>query len=392
MTSFDLTRCAVGDRAELEIVIDEAFVEAFAEFSGDRNPLHVDSRYAESTRFKRRVAHGMSYGSLFSKLIGMDLLGPGALWMSQSFRFAKPAFLGDRLRLSVEVVTLSESAGTVTLDCTVINHLGDEIMTGTGEVMLLESEEQATTVETPNRRIAIVTGASRGIGAAIARRLAGDGFAVALTYQSSRQEAESLCSELERAICIRSDSTDPEAMRRLSEEVSSRLGVPDTLVLNSSGRDLYGDAADGDFDRFRRHLTGQLEGSHALVSACIEGMVAKGGGTVVAIGSTYAHGVPPAGMAPYVVSKSALSAYIRCLAVDYGPKGVRANLLAPSMTRTALLADVPDRVQKVAAAQNPLRRLATPDDIVGAVVFLASTQAAYINGHTLVVSGGSLML
>ena len=121
-------------------------------------------------------------------------------------------------------------------------------------------------------------------------------------------------------------------------------------------------------------------------------MQSNGGGSIVAIGSAYAHAAPPAGMAPYVVAKSALAAYIRCLAVDYGPTGVRANIVAPGMTNTALLASVTERARKVAAIQNPMRRLAFPEDVVGAVAFLASPEAAYVNGHTLVVSGGGLML
>ncbi len=392
MTALNLTHCKVGDRAEIDVDVDEAFVDAFVEFSGDRNPLHVDAGYASTTHFGRRVVHGMSYASLFSRLIGMELPGPGALWMSQSFRFTNPAYLGDRLRLTVEILSLSESAGNVTLDCRVVNQLGEEILSGTGEVMLLKSEQVEPSAAAPARRVAIVTGASRGIGAAIARRLAADGVAVALTYRSSRAEAEEVCAGLDEAICIESDASDSAAMRRLHNEVRSRLGAPNILVLNASGRDLHGEAADGDFNRFARHLATQLEGPHALVSASMEGMLSNGGGSIVAIGSTYASATPPAGMAPYVVAKSALAAYIRCLAVDYGHGGVRANLVAPGMTSTSLLAGVTDRARKVAAMQNPMRRLAFPEDVVGAVAFLASPEAAYVNGHTLVVSGGSLML
>ncbi|MBT5415226.1 MAG: MaoC family dehydratase, partial [Rhodospirillaceae bacterium] len=147
MNELDLTRCTVGDRAEISVDVTEDLVGRFAEYSGDRNPLHLDPAYAEGTRFKRRVAHGMSYAALFSRLIGMDLPGPGALWMSQSFRFAKPAFIGDRLTLSVEIEKLTESTGAVTLACRAVNQLGDEIMSGTGEVMMLETARPAARPE-----------------------------------------------------------------------------------------------------------------------------------------------------------------------------------------------------------------------------------------------------
>jgi len=114
-------------------------------------------------------------------------------------------------------------------------------------------------------------------------------------------------------------------------------------------------------------------------------------GAIVAISSSCASNVPPPGMAPYVVAKSALEAYIRCLAVDYGAKGIRLNIVAPSMTDTALLSSVPERNRKLAAAQNPRRRLAEPSDIASAAAYLVSEEAGFVNGHTLFVTGGSHM-
>ena len=263
-------------------------------------------------------------------------------------------------------------------------------MRGAGEVMLLETDRPAPRESIEGARVAIVTGGARGIGAAIARRLAADGIAVAVTYQSSASEAEALCAGLDRAGAFRCDAGDPRAMAALVPLVTARLGRPDTIVLNASGRDLYGAGADGDFTRFAHHLATQIEGSHALLSAALPGMVDAGGGAIVALGSIYAQGTPPAGMAPYVMAKAALEGYMRSLAAEYGPKGVRANIVAPGMTRTALLSGVPDRAQKVAAIQNPMRRLAEVEDVAGAVAYLVSPEAAYVNGHTLVVSGGAM--
>ena len=149
----------------------------FSEWSGDKNPLHLDAKYAESTRFHRRVAHGMSFGSLFSRLIGMDIPGPGALWTSQSFQFLKPVFIGDHLVLSVQVIEYSESSGFMNLDCRATNQLGEEVMIGKGEVLSTVPIKEDGECDSPqDTKIAIVTGASRGFGAAIAKRLDSMGF------------------------------------------------------------------------------------------------------------------------------------------------------------------------------------------------------------------------
>ena len=383
----------LGDRAELNVNITDALVHKFAEWSGDKNPLHLDSDYAQATRFHRRVAHGMSFGALFSRLIGMDLPGPGALWASQTFTFAKPVFIGDELTLSVEVIEISKSSGLITLDCRALNQLSEEVMHGKGEVISVTpvDEVHETNVQDQSK-IALITGASRGIGAAIARRLDSLGFSLCITYKTSRIEAESLARDLHDAHVFSADLSDPSSITSLYDEMRSQLGPATTLVLNAGDRDLYGPAAGSDFQQFARHLSVQLESSHALVSAALPYMKDAGRGEIIAIGSSYALGAPPVNMAPYVVAKTALAGWIRCLAVDLGHFNIRSNIVAPGITETALLAAVSDRQKAVAAAQNPLRRIGRPADVAGAVAYLVSEDGAYVNGETLVVNGGALMI
>lgn len=380
----------VGDWAKLTVDVTEDLVRDFAEWSGDRNPLHLDADYAGMTRFHRRVAHGMSFGALFSRLIGMDLPGPGALWTSQSFKFSKPAFLGDRLVLSVEVSAVA--GDLLTLDCRAVNQLDEEIMSGTGEVMFVgPALDDSPDAVAETSKTALVTGAGRGIGEAIARRLDAMGFNLGLTYRNARMETERLAGSLTAASAIEADLSDPAQAAAAVVELRRRFGPVTSLVLNAGDRDLYGPAAGDEFAPFARHFTVQIESAHAAVSAALPDMQAAGGGAIVAIGSTYAIGAPPPNMAPYIVAKAALAGWIRSLASDFGRENIRANLVAPGMTETALLSGVPDRQKKVAAIQNPMRRLGRPNDVAGAVAFLISEDGAYVNGETLVVSGGATM-
>ena len=220
----------------------------FSEWSGDKNPLHVDAEYAQATRFHRRVAHGMSFGSLFSRLIGMNIPGPGALWASQSFEFLKPVFIGDELLLSVEVIDFSQATGLMELDCKATNQLGEEVMIGKGEVVYVGStESDSETVGRQIDKVAVVTGASRGIGVAIARRLDSMGFTLGLTYKTSRDEAEVLAQTLNNAHTLAADLSDPASMWGIYNEFRSRFGPATTLILNASDRDLNGPAAGSSF-------------------------------------------------------------------------------------------------------------------------------------------------
>ncbi len=382
----------IGQSAELDLEITDQLVNSFAEFSGDFNPLHIDAEFASRTPFHRKVAHGLSYGALFSQLIGLKLPGPGALWASQNFRFEKPVFVGDHLKLRVEVTKVSQSTRKLTLDCSATNQNGEKVLSGTGEVMVLEHEASEDVMPERDQRVALVAGASRGIGAAIAERLDADGFSVAITYRSSREEAENLSAQFRDGMAIQADLSDPATAQTTLDRITARFGkAPDTLVLCASDSGLYGAPADGDFQYFAKHWNTQVAGSHALVSVCLEDMMARGFGVITAIGSIAAESDPPTGMAPYAVAKAALATYMKCLAVDFGPKGIRANTVASGMTETALIASVPDRLRKVEAARTPLRRLAKPADVAGAVSYLVSDDASFVNGHTMLVSGGRKM-
>lgn len=382
---------SVGQSAELSVEISEALVDSFALHSGDRNPLHLDEAFAERTQFKRRVAHGMSYASLFSRLVGMDIPGRGGLWLSQSFEFHKPTYIGDTLVLRIEIEGVNQSTNTLTLSCSATNQFNEQVLAGTGKVMLLEQEEEEPDASLQSgKKVAIVTGGSRGIGAAIVSRLVADGYAVVFTYRSSDEEAAKIAEANPGALAIRCDSADISAMRDLFSAVKRQLGIPTAIVLNAGDRNLYG-SIDTDPDVMLDQFRTQVLGPQALVAAAVPDMAENGGGSIVAVGSAYAVGRPPEGMTPYVTAKSALSALINCLAIDCGKQNIRANLVVPGMTETALLASVPSRTRKVMAAQNPMRRLGRGSDVAGAVAFLVSEDAAYINGEQILLTGGGIV-
>lgn len=135
-----------------------------------------------------------------------------------------------------------------------------------------------------------------------------------------------------------------------------------------------------------------VRGAFYCAQAVLPAMLEAKSGDIIFIGTTYTDGMPPPQQARYIVAKSALVSLARCLAIEYGLFDIRVNVVAPGMTETEMIADLPDKVKMLTKMQTPLRRLAQAEDIADAVAFLLSKAARHITGQTIRVCGGSVML
>jgi 3-oxoacyl-[acyl-carrier protein] reductase len=386
---------AVGDTTTLRRQFTEEAVDAFARLSGDTNPLHVDESYARQTPFGRRVAHGMLSAAYVSSIIGTQLPGRGALWFQQEFDFLVPVLVGDEIEFTVRIEHKSDATRTLVVGIRAINQHGTLVLKGQGKVMVLEDRPQPQgDGDVP--QVAVVTGASRGIGAAIATALGRLGHTVVVNYRTNAARAEEVAGAIHaaggRALTFCADVNDADAVSRMIADAEARSGQPvGILVNNASGPTHQKPLLDLTWDDVHEHLGTQVRGALHCIRAVGPSMVARGAGRIVNIGSTHAWGVPPANLAGYVTAKAALAALTRCAAVELGPKGVRVNMVSPGMTETDLIADVPERMRKVFAAQTPLRRLAVADDVAGAVLMLVSKAGAFVHGADIPVCGGGVM-
>ncbi|GJD64726.1 SDR family oxidoreductase [Methylobacterium frigidaeris] len=239
-------------------------------------------------------------------------------------------------------------------------------------------------------KVALVTGGTRGIGAAIVRRLARDGADVAFSYAASRERADQLVREVEalgrRAIAIRADQAVAAEVEALVREARAALGRLDILV-NSAGVFVTGMVDDPQADRaaFDRQLDVNVKGVAAAVRAAVPLMA--DGGRIVSIGTTGAVHIPFAGAADYVATKAAVAAYTRGWARDLGARNITVNLIQPGAINTDMNPqDGP--FAKTLKGLAALGRYGQPEDIAAAVAFLAGPEAGYITGATLNVDGG----
>jgi meso-butanediol dehydrogenase/(S,S)-butanediol dehydrogenase/diacetyl reductase len=254
----------------------------------------------------------------------------------------------------------------------------------------------ATPTDTPvaarfTGRVALVTGGGRGIGRAISQRLNDEGAAVAVVdINADAAVAAATALGLSTAIGIEADVTRPEAIEAALEVARSELGPIDVLV-NNVAVATHGDLATTKPESWAADLEGSLGATYLVSRAVLPGMLARGRGVIVNIGSV--NGLLALGNPAYSAAKAGLISLTQSLAVEYGPKGIRANLVSPGTVRTetpswqARLKHDPDIFERL-TRWYPVGRVGRPEDIAAAVAYLASDEASFVNGANLVVDGG----
>ncbi|MFI1970496.1 3-oxoacyl-ACP reductase family protein [Streptomyces cinnamoneus] len=235
---------------------------------------------------------------------------------------------------------------------------------------------------------ALVTGGSRGIGAAIATRLAADGAGVVITYNSSPSAADRVVEAITaaggRATALRADSADPAQLQAAADAANAEHGKIDILV-NNAGIGTGGPFDKTPLEEFDRTMAVNVRGPFAAAQAVLPHMPEHG--RIINIGSVFADRTPFGGLSAYVTSKAALAGMTRALARDLGARGITVNNVQPGPISTDLTPS-DGEVHAVMTAATALRRFGTPEEIAGLVAYLVSPEAAYITGATLTADGG----
>jgi 3-oxoacyl-[acyl-carrier protein] reductase len=233
---------------------------------------------------------------------------------------------------------------------------------------------------------ALVTGASRGIGAAIAKGLAADGWAVGVNYRSGAEAANQVVAEIEaeggRALAVQADVADPGAATELFERLEAELG-PVLVLVNNAGVRADGLSPQIGDDDWARVVDTNLTGAFRLTRRALRPMLRARFGRVVNVASVVGQRANP-GQANYAAAKAGLVGMTKTIAAEVARRGVTVNAVAPGLIETDMTADLGNGLLEAV----PARRAGTPDEVAAAVRFLASEQASYVTGTTLTVDGG----
>lgn len=235
---------------------------------------------------------------------------------------------------------------------------------------------------------ALVTGGSRGIGAAIVKRLASDGVQVAFTYSASPDQAQQVVDQVQKAggkaIAIKADATDQAAVRSAVQQAAKEFGKIDILV-NNAGVAALAPIADFSEADFERSLSVNVRSVFTATQEAVRNM--PDGGRIIHIGSTNAERMPFAGGSVYALTKGALASFTKGLARDLGPRGITVNNIQPGPVDTDLNPATGPFAETMLSLM-ALKRYGHADEIAGMVSYLAGPEAGYITGASLLIDGG----
>jgi 3-oxoacyl-[acyl-carrier protein] reductase len=380
-----------GDEGRWAHTITGEDVDAFAALSGDDNPLHMDEPYARANGFQGRVVHGMLLSAWLSRVLGTHFPGPGVLWLSQNTRFSRAVYIGDSVEVLVRVKHKAVELRTLVLETTVLGPDGSPALTGEARTMMLPVDR------TPpwNEYVAIVTGAGRGIGAAVARGLGERGARVVVNYRVGGDAAERVVAEVKAAggdaIAVQADVAEVDAGAKLVTAAEEHWGRVDALVNNATppiDRKPFEELGWDELDRYWQTYVG---GAFTLTQAALPGMKERGFGRIVHMLTSAIWGKPPANTAGYVAAKSGLWGLTKALAVELAPHGITVSALSPSAVMTDQWEGSSERQRRALALALPAQRLATPEEIARTVTFLLGREGAYLHGANVPVAGGEVM-
>lgn len=245
-------------------------------------------------------------------------------------------------------------------------------------------------------KVALVTGASQGIGRAVARLFAAEGARVILNDLAPSPQSEALLAELgeDSALFAAADVADEAAVRAMAEQGAARFGTIDVLV-NNAGMNVFAEPLAMTAAQWQRCFAVDLEGALHCSRAVLPGMLAGGGGSIVNIASVHGHRIVPDAF-PYPVAKHALIGLTKALGIQYAARNVRVNSISPGLILSERvvewLASVPPEEAARQVELLPCKRIGTPEEVAYTALFLASDEARFINATDILVDGGRSQL
>lgn len=391
------TEIKIGDKAEVIHTITESDISKFVDLTGDDNKLHVNKDFARRTELKKPVVHGMLGASFISTLIGTKLPGDGALWFSQTLEFLKPVRVGDTISVLAEVISKNDKAKVIELKTEIYNQNKQIVTSGISKIKVVEikTNEVDNILIVEREKVALIIGASGGVGKATAIKLANDGFDLILHYNSNNNIVLQLAEEIKKlgrkVTIIKADLLISYEIKSLIDKLnrdhtnlSAFVNCSTVKIPNIKFQDLA-------WEEMQRHIDINIRSNFFLLKEILKIFEKNKYGKVVLLSTLYTE-IYPSEWLHYITSKSALNGFAKALAIEYASKKININLISPGMMDTDLVSEVSEKTKLLTEAKTPLKRLCTTNDVANAILFLVSSNSDFITGETIRINGGQIMI
>ena len=387
----------IGDKATVVHKITKADIDKFVNLTGDDNKLHVNKEFASRTEFKQPVVHGMLGASFISTLIGTKLPGDGGLWFSQTLEFLRPVRIDDTITVIAEVIQKNDKANSIELKTEILNQNKQIVTTGFSKVKVVEYKElvdDSIEVE-ETQKFVLIIGASGGVGRTTALKLAKSGYDLILHYNSNKEIVNSLKSDIEKlgrnVICIKANLLNTSEIQDFTNVVKREFNYLTGFVNCSTVKIPNIKFHNLDWNNMQDHIDINVKSNFLILKELLPLFEAKKYGKIVFLTTQYIE-YPANELLHYVTAKGALNAFSKALAFEYASKGIRVNMISPSMIDTDLVADVPQKIKMLTEARTPLKKMCTVEDVANAISYLISSDSDFMTGETLRLNGGQIMI
>ena len=386
----------VGKETVIKKKIIKKDIINFSKLSGDTNPIHTNQHYAKKMGFGKLVAHGMLTESFISSIIGNKLPGPGSLWAEKQIKFLKIVRENDIITFKSKITEIHEKNNLAVIDIKAYNQFKELVFDSLNKVILsqdikikaLKKNNQIFVKKKlikVKKKLAIILGASGGIGIAVTNKLLKKKFNVIALYRSDNTELKKL-SKIHKNLHLHNlDLNNKSSMIKFIKIIKKNYP---THFINCYSPKIYPvnfeKITNEDFDHY---FDKSLKNIFLLIKECVKRFKIIGRGNIIDITSVFIK-LPEINFLPYITFKGSMTALIKSLSVELAAHNIRANSVMAGVTDTQQISDMSKKQKLLIAAKTPLQRIATPSDIADAVYFLTSKESKFITGSTIDVNGG----
>ena len=386
----------VGKETVIKKKIIKKDIINFSKLSGDTNPIHINQNYAKKMGFGKLVAHGMLTESFISSIIGNKLPGPGSLWAEKQIKFLKIVRENDIITFKSKITEIHEKNNLAVIDIKAYNQFKELVFDSLNKVILsqdikikaLKKNNQIFVKKKlikVKKKLAIILGASGGIGIAVTNKLLKKKFNVIALYRSDNTELKKL-SKIHKNLHLH--NLDLNNKSSIIEFIKIIKKNYPTHFINCYSPKIYPvnfeKITNEDFDHY---FDKSLKNIFLLIKECVKRFKVIGEGNIIDITSVFIK-LPEINFLPYITFKGSMTALIKSLSVELAAHNIRANSVMAGVTDTQQISDMSKKQKLLIAAKTPLQRIAIPSDIADAVYFLTSKESKFITGSTIDVNGG----